>query len=228
MPAPLGLLDLAALAVFLCCWFGYAMLVDRVPRIRARSVIAAMDEYRRRWMRAMVGRDNRVFDSMAIGHLMSSGTFLATTAIFILGGLVALLGAYDMGRHVVSALPFAAPTSQALWEIKIGLLLLIFVAAFFELTWSLRQFNYCLIIVGGIGPEADEAAFAQAEIAARVANRAARHFNTGLRAYYFGLAAITWLVHPLALIGASLLVLAELHRREFRSVAREALRASGG
>lgn len=226
MIGPLGLTDLAALAVFLCCWFGYAMLVDRVPRIRARSVIAAMDEYRRRWMRTMVGRDNRVFDSMAIGHLMSSGTFLATTAIFILGGLVAMLGAYDMGRHVVSALPIAAPTSQALWEIKIGLLLLIFVSAFFELTWSLRQFNYCLIIVGGVGPSADEAAFAQAEIAARVANRAARHFNTGLRAYYFGLAAITWIVHPGALILASLLVLAELHRREFRSVAREALRMS--
>ncbi|WP_439577228.1 DUF599 family protein, partial [Elioraea sp.] len=122
---------------------------------------------------------------------------------------------------------FAAPTTQVLWEIKIGLLLLIFVSAFFELTWSLRQFNYCLIIVGGIGPTADAAAFAQAEIAARVANRAARHFNTGLRAYYFGLAAITWLVHPLALILASLLVLAELHRREFRSVAREALQATG-
>ncbi|WP_439577227.1 DUF599 domain-containing protein, partial [Elioraea sp.] len=105
MPGPLGVLDLAALAVFLCCWFGYAIIVDRVPRIRARSVIAAMDEYRRRWMRAMVGRENRVFDSMAIGHLMSSGTFLATTAIFILGGLVALLGAYETGRHIVSALP---------------------------------------------------------------------------------------------------------------------------
>lgn len=94
------------------------------------------------------------------------------------------------------------------------------------MTWSLRQFNYCLIIVGGIGREADQAAFAQAEVAARVANRAARHFNTGLRAYYFGLAAITWIVHPLALITASLLVLAELHRREFRSVVREALRGT--
>ncbi|WP_333671646.1 DUF599 domain-containing protein [Elioraea tepidiphila] len=190
-------------------------------------MIAAMDEYRRRWMRAMVEREARVFDSMAIGHLMSSGAFLATTAIFILGGLVAMLGAYDMGRHVVSALPFAAPTSQALWEIKIGLLLLILVVAFFELTWSLRQFNDCLIIVGGIGREADQAAFAQAEVAARVANRATRHFKAGLRAYYFGLAAITWIVHPLALITASLPVLAELHRRAFRSVVREALRASG-
>ncbi|WP_291298527.1 DUF599 domain-containing protein [Elioraea sp.] len=219
---PVGLLDLAALTVFAACWFGYAAVVDRVPSIRARSVIAAMDEHRRRWMRAMVGRDVRVFDAVVIGNLMSSGTFLATTAIFILGGLVAMLGASDMGLRVVGALPFAATTSEGLWEIKIGLLLVIFMAAFFELTWSLRQFNYCQIIVGGIGREADEAAFAQAETAARVANRAAKHFNTGLRAYYFGLAALAWLIHPLALVAASLLVLAELHRREFRSVVRDA------
>jgi uncharacterized membrane protein len=60
-------------------------------------------------------------------------------------------------------------------------------------------------------------------MAAAVANRAARHFNTGLRAYYFGLAALAWIIHPIALILASLLVLRELHRREFRSVVRDAL-----
>ncbi len=220
---PLSLLDLAALAVFASCWFGYASVVDRVPSIRAKSVIAAMDRHRRRWMHAMVGRDPRVFDAIVIGNLMSSGSFLATTAIFILGGLVAMLGASDMGLRVVGALPFAAMPTEALWEIKIGLLLLIFMSAFFELTWSLRQFNYLQIIVGGIGPGQDEEAFAQAEVAARVANRAAKHFNTGLRAYYFGLAALAWLIHPLALMAASLLVLAELHRREFRSVVREAM-----
>jgi uncharacterized membrane protein len=111
--------------------------------------------------------------------------------------------------------------------VKVGLLLLIFIAAFFELTRSLRQFDDCLIIVGGIGRDADEAAFAQAGIAARVASRAARHFDTGLGTSYFGLAAITWLVHPLAPIAASLLVLAELHRREFSSVVREVLLESG-
>ena len=61
---------------------------ERIVALDKRRVwhpYAAMDEYRRRWMRAMVARDNRVFDSMAIGHLMSSGAFLATTAIFILG-----------------------------------------------------------------------------------------------------------------------------------------------
>ncbi|MBY0335804.1 MAG: DUF599 domain-containing protein [Acetobacteraceae bacterium] len=218
----LSYLDLAALAVFAACWVGYSAVVDRVPRIRARSVIAAMDEHRRRWMLALLGRENRIADMATIGNLMASTSFLANTSIFILGGLVALLGAPDLGRRVLSSLPFAAPPQgDFAWEMRIALLMLIFIRAFFELTWALRQFNYCSIVVGGIGP--DEADRAQALVAAEVANRAARHFNTGLRAYYFGLAALAWIVHPVALMLASLLVLRELHRREFRSVVRQAL-----
>ncbi len=223
--AGLSWLDLAALAVFALCWVGYAAVVDRVPAIRARSVIAAMDEHRRRWMLAVLERDNRIGDIQIVGNLMASTSFLANTAIFILAGLVALLGAPDLGRRVLASLPFAEPPAGDLaWEIRIALLMLIFVRAFFELTWALRQFNYCSILIGGL-PQGTEHA-PQAEVVAAVAGRAARHFTTGLRAYYFGLAALAWIVHPVALVVASLLVLRELHRREFRSVLREALAAS--
>lgn len=218
MPA----LDLLALAVFALCWAGYAALVDRVPAIRRRSVIAAMDEHRRRWMIAMLDRDNRIMDTQIIGNLMNSTSFLANTSIFILGGLVALLGAPDLGRRVLASLPFAEPPANDwAWEMRIGLLLLIFIRAFFELTWALRQFNYGSIVVGTIGAGREH--LPRAEAAAEVLNRAARHFNTGLRAYYFGLAGLAWIVHPLALVAASLLVVRELHRREFKSVVREAL-----
>ncbi len=218
MPA----LDILALAVFALCWAGYAALVDRVPAIRARSVIAAMDEHRRRWMLAFLERENRIMDTQIIGNLMNSTSFLANTSIFILGGLVALLGAPDLGRRVLASLPFAEPPSNDwAWEIRIGLLLLIFIRAFFELTWALRHFNYGSIVMGGIMPGTADRSRALA--AAEVLNRAGRHFNTGLRAYYFGLAALAWIVHPVALMLASLLVVRELHRREFRSVLREAL-----
>lgn len=224
---PLTLLDWLALAVFAGAWIGYSSLVDRHPKFIARSVIAAMDEHRRQWMRTMLTRDNRIMDTQIIGNLMSSTSFLANTAIFILGGLVAMLASPDLGARVFGSLPFAVAPDPAMWELKITLLLVIFVRAFFELTWALRQFNYCSIVMGGIAagtPTAD--AERRADMAAKVANRAARHFNTGLRAYYFGLAALAWIVHPLALIAAVLLVLRELYRREFRSVVREALNES--
>ena len=88
MTLPLTLLDWIAFAVFILCWVVYSAIVDRIPTIRSRSVIAAMDEHRRRWMRAAQMRENRIADISAIGNLMSSTSFLATTSIFLLGGLI--------------------------------------------------------------------------------------------------------------------------------------------
>jgi uncharacterized membrane protein len=220
----LSLSDLLAIAVFVASWVGYALVADRLPGLHRRSVIAAMDQHRRRWMRTMLTRDNRIMDTNIVGNLMNSTSFLANTAIFILGGLVAMLASPELGARVFDVLPFTNAPDPAAWEIKIALLLLIFTRAFFELTWALRQFNYCSIVMGGVPQDpADPTREFQAEMAAKVANRAARHFNTGLRAYYFGLAALAWILHPLALILASLLVVWELYRREFRSEVRAAL-----
>ena len=225
MPDFLTPLDLMALAVFLACWIGYSTVVDRVPSMRKRSVIAAMDEHRRRWLMHLIPKENRVADVGIVGNLMSSTSFLANTCIFIIGGAMALLSSPELGRRVLSAMPFAeTPMSDGGWEARVLLILLIFVRAFFELTWALRQFNYGSILIGGLGRTAE--AMPAARIAAEVVNRGARHFNTGLRAYYFGLAALAWMVHPVALVLASLWVVYELHRREFRSAVQAALAAS--
>ncbi|MBP0445630.1 DUF599 domain-containing protein [Roseomonas sp. SSH11] len=218
-------LDMIALASFVLCWVGYATVVDRVPSIRRRSVIHAMDEHRRRWLLSTIPKDNRIADVAIVGNLMSSTSFLANTCIFIIGGGLALLAAPDVGQRVLGAVPFAETPTVGGWEARVLLLLVIFVRAFFELTWALRQFNYGSILIGALGHT--EAARPGAEVAAQVVNRAARHFNTGLRAYYFGLAVLAWMVHPVALILASLWVVSELHRREFRSAVRAVLSAPG-
>ena len=226
MPGFITPLDLAALAVFLLCWVGYATVVDRVPSIHRRSVIHAMNEHRRRWLRNAVPKENRIADVGIVGNLMSSTSFLANTCIFIIGGGMALLAAPDVGRRVLNAMPFAeTPMTDGGWEARVLLLLVIFVRAFFELTWALRQFNYGSILIGGLGRT--DAALPAADIAAEVVNRAARHFNTGLRAYYFGLAVLGWMVHPVVFMLASLWVVSELHRREFRSAVQAALAAGG-
>jgi len=46
---------------------------------------------------------------------------------------------------------------------------------------------------------------------------AAETFNDGLRAYYFSFAALAWFVSPMAMVLATLLVVAILYSREFRS-----------
>ena len=94
-----------------------------------------------------------------------------------------------------------------------------FVYAFFKFTWSLRQYNYACILVGA-APFPNENIGKHEEFAKRAGDliaNAGRHFNMALRAYYFGLATISWFIHSGIFIVMTLWVVLVIFRREFRS-----------
>ena len=211
-------MDLVALLYFLVCWKGYSYYSER-DRQSGGNLLRVTNEYRMNWMHEMLKRDVRTMDSIMIGNLSRSITFFANTTIFILLGLVTMLGYSEKVEGIVEDIPFATPSSGLVWEFKIFLLIVIFVYAFFKYTWSLRQYNYTGIFIAAAPASTDQQDthddIAQ-KGAALVAN-AAKHFNLGLRAYYFGLAVLAWFVDPHAFILATTWVIYVTYRREYRS-----------
>ena len=61
---------------------------------------------------------------------------------------------------------------------------------------------------------------ARAAQAAEINITAAKSYNRGLRAIYFALAAIGWVIGPLGLIATSVIAATVLMRREFASQSR--------
>ena len=209
--------DLIAALWFFACWVGYALFADRLHG--RPSLMRSMEAYRRLWMRQMLERDNRIVDSQIVGNLMRSASFFASTTLIIIGGLLAALGRSDQAVSLLNELPLAIRTSALLWEVKVLLLAVLFVYAFFKFTWAFRQYNYCLILIGAValpGRITEEATRIAARTA-EIASSTARHFNGGMRAYYFGLAALSWFVHPWLFMLATAWVVVVLYRREFRS-----------
>jgi uncharacterized membrane protein len=209
-------LDIAALAVFAACWWGYPWYAARREE-RSPGLVLLTNRYRHEWMRQMLARDLRMVDTSLIATLTQSSTFFSSTTVLILGGLVALLGTSETVQSALGKLPGAVRTSEQLWELKLLLLVAIFMYAFFKFTWSLRQFNFAGILVGAAPPVASEAGEEIARRAGQMTALAAEDFNQGLRAYYFALAALTWFVNPVAFIVGSLGVAAILFMLEFRS-----------
>ncbi len=214
----LTLLDFAALAWFAGCWIGFTIYADYGER-RAQGVTTIVDEFRRLWMMNMVGRELRMIDTLIQGNLLSGVAFFASTSLLLLGGLVTVLGATDRAVAVLGDLPFAEAVPRTAWELKVLLLILIFVYAFFKFAWCHRLFNYCSILLGAAPLETRESAHSQrfAERAARLHALAGRHFNRGLRAYFFALAGLSWFIHPVLFIAATTWVTFVVHHREFRS-----------
>ncbi len=218
-------LDIAACLFFVMSWAGYANFAVW----RARSVPtlhSCMTGYRRQWMVRMIERDNRMVDVNIMRNLTRSSQFFASTTMLVLGALIALLGYVQQAMDVVSGLPFTVKASQRLLEIKIMLLVLIFVYAFFKFSWAIRQLGFCSTLVGA-APRAPkdnpEQYAADIERIAAVTSYAGTNFNNGLRAYYFALAALTWFLHPYLMLIATAWVVYILYHREFASKTLRAL-----
>jgi uncharacterized membrane protein len=186
-----------------------------------------MLEVRRAWMRAMLGRDNRITDASLIGHTVHSATFFASTTVVALAALLGVLGNLDRTHAAVQGLASAAETSRVLLEAKVMLLVLVFAHGFLKLSWALRQLNYCVALIGAAPLKPDAARRdAFAERAALTVTLAVGSFNAGIRAYYFAFAALAWLFGPGPFALVTTGMVAMLLWRQFGSAAAEAIRRS--
>lgn len=221
-------LDWIAIGWFLVAWIGFGWVVNS-GRF-GHTLTAAMEDHRRRWMRTMVSRDLRIIDTSIMAGLQNGTAFFASTALIALGGAFTLLSQTDRMLAVFQDLPLHLPATAAEIEIKIVGLIVIYAHAFFKFGWAYRLFNYASIMVGGVAmtlahPEARDTALAEAARAAEMQVLAARHFNRGLRAFFFSLGFLGWFLGPLPFLTATSFVLAILLRRQFGAEARIA--ASG-
>jgi uncharacterized membrane protein len=216
---PLDWLDVIALIWFFAIWLGYQWFASWSVRHGRHSVMSVMSEYRKDWWQQVLEREQRIVDAAILTNLSNSATFFASTTLLILGGLLALMGTSERVIAIVAELPFTSRATETVWEYKLLLLLAIFVYAFFKFTWSLRQHNFSSVLVGA-APSHDSDPEKRRDYvvrSARIATYASDNFNYGLRAYYFGLAALTWSLNAWIFMVATVWVAGILYLREFRS-----------
>ncbi len=221
----LALLDWLALAAFFIAWIGYAMFARRRA---VGSLLATTNRYRQLWMLQATSRENRVVDGVVLQNLSTSPSFFASTTILIVGGLLAVLGTQGAAQLIIE-FPFAAATSAFVFDLKLLLLIGIFVYAFFRFTWSMRQYTFGALLIASMPDakafERGEARRAEyADRAGRVVGMAAETFNDGLRACYMSFAALMWFSSAVAFALATASIVFLLYRREFRSDVLEILR----
>ncbi len=213
-------LDWAALLLFFAGWGGYVWFARHLADQRP-SLLASTNRIRRDWMLQVTHREVRVVDGVLLQNMSSSPSFFASTTILIIGGLLAVLGS-NSASQVVNEIPFAVRTTSLVFDMKVVLMLAIFVYAFFRFTWSMRQYTFGALMVAS-APEEWQFAEQQlsreafAERAGRVVGLAAETFNDGLRACYFAFAALGWFVSPVLFAVATGGVIYVLYQREFNS-----------
>lgn len=218
-----SLLDLTSVVILLVAWGGMGFIIERESP-KHPSTHSLMRAYRARWMETMITRDPRMFDMLALNSLRQGSSFFASACMISIGGGVALLGQAE--RLAGLATDFSSELSAPLivWESKILLVVLLLASGLLKFIWSIRLFGYCAVVMGATPNDpSDPQAIVDASRAGKLNIYAARSFNRGLRAVYFALAALAWLLGPIALLAATLSTVWMLYRREFNSQSRSAI-----
>ncbi len=205
-----------ALIAFIAVWIIYTWFADH-SRWSEQSLPSIMNFHRHRWMREVLHRDMRIPDATIMGNFVQSAVFFASTAILIIGGLVTTLGASDRAQEAMNALPFVSPASQALWQLKVVSLILVFIYAFVKFIWAVRLANYSSLLISAAPYYADKINEEYAVELGKMIGLFGVHFNQGLRANFFALAMLGWWIGPHFFVLSTCMVLWVLYRREFRS-----------
>lgn len=214
--------DIAATCATLLAWGWIGWRIEH-PAVGKPSVSIMMAEHRRGWMLAFLDRVPRIFDAQILGTLRQGTAFFASTSMLALGGLLAVIG--NPTPLIGVAHDFSKATTPVIaWQLKLCFVGIFLIYGFLKFVWASRLFGYCAVVMASVpnDPEHPDA-MPRATMAGELNIRAAMNFNRGLRALYFALAALAWILGPAALGFAAIVTTYTLWGREFSSLSREVL-----
>jgi len=217
--------DSAAVLWFLTLWGGYTFYAKR----KAKTVSCLSFEMRRKrnhWMQQMLSRENKMADVALISTLERNVSFFASSTLLILAGLLtALVSSGSLAEVLAYLAPWREISKEAV-QMKILFLAVIYVFAFFQFTWALRQYGFAGVLITS-APDGKNLTTEElglyASRTSKVVDLAGHSFNYGLRAIYFSLATLSWFIDPVLFMATSIVVLAVMRHREFHSKVLKAL-----
>jgi uncharacterized membrane protein len=212
---------LMGVAWLLFCWLGYSILARKRAR-RVFCIASVLHQYRHQWMCKMLQRENRVADASLLTNLERNASFLASTSVFVIAGLVTGLASSEKLYAILPALPFTLTDDPVSVQFKLIVVLMIHVYAFFTFTWAMRQYGFCAVLLGAAplhdDPDIDGlTGKIYVRHMAKVIDRAGHTYNYGLRGFYFSLAVLAWLLNIWVFAVAVAFIMLILYEREFHS-----------
>lgn len=211
-------LHLAAVLLIFTLWAVYS------PALRLLgqgSLNEQLHVVRLRWFHVHGGisREHRVFDAIMLGHINSSISYFGSATLLVLAGLVgSFFNINDIYLAAVQ-LKFVDDVTLNLFTLQFAVVTLILALCFFNFTYAMRQMAYTFALLGGLqeSPGSSVQQRIMSEQAATVLTEAIRSINSGVRGFYYAIAALFLFTGPLPCIAATLGVTALLIYRQLSS-----------
>lgn len=151
-------------------------------------------------------------DVIAIQTLRNStmaATFLASTSVLLIMGVLTLSGEGDHLNNSWHVLNNMGATHAELWLTKLIFLLLDLFVAFFSFSMAIRIYNHVGYLIN-VPISLNHKAISPKHVAAHL-NRAGSYYSMGMRAYYFTVPLVFWLFGPHFMLASTVILLPVLY-----------------
>ena len=161
------------------------------------------------WVETVMAREKDILAVQTLRNSTMAATFLATTAVLLIIGVLTLSGQSGHMEGTWHALNVVGATHAELWLIKLLFLLLDLFIAFFSFSMSIRIYNHVGFMIN-VPLTLKHRVISAAHVATHL-NRAGRFYSIGMRAYYFLVPLVFWLFGPHFMLASTVLLLVVLY-----------------
>lgn len=201
----LSFVTCAVLLVLYHIYLSYKERKNPAYTVQAVNVIA-----RTAWVEAVMEERKDILAVQTLRNSTMAATFLASTAVLLIIGVLTLSGQGDRLEATWHVLNIIGAKHAELWLAKLLLLLLDLFVVFFSFSMSIRVFNHVGYMIN-VPLTLKHKSISPSHVALHL-NRAGRFYYVGMRAYYFMVPLVFWLFGPHFMLIATLLLIAILYR----------------
>ncbi|TRZ89473.1 MAG: DUF599 domain-containing protein [Rhodocyclaceae bacterium] len=199
-------LFLSVLLLILYHWF----LRRKERRDPSYTVQAVNRIARTAWVENVMREGKDILAIQTLRNSTMAATFLASTAVLMIIGVLTLSGQGDKLDATWHSLNLFGAKHPELWMLKLICLLLDLFFAFFSFAMSIRVFNHVGYMINV--PSSLNHKSITPEHVAIYLNRAGWFYSLGMRAYYFSVPLLFWLFGPHLMLLATLGLVFVLYR----------------
>lgn len=196
----------ALLLIIYHAYLRHKVRKDPTYTVQAVNVIA-----RTAWVETLMAPGKP--DVIAIQTLRNStmaATFLASTAVLLIIGVLTLSGQGDKLSSTWHALNTYGAKHSELFLIKLIMLLMDLFVAFFSFSMSIRVFNHVGYMIN-VPLSLNHKSITPQHVAVHL-NTAGRYYSIGMRAYYFSVPLVFWLFGPHFMLLATFILIPVLYK----------------
>lgn len=184
-------------------------LAYKVKKRPTYTVQAVNRIARTAWVETIMNERRDVLAVQTLRNSTMAATFLASTAVLLIIGVLTLSGQAANLNTTWHALNALGATHNSIWLVKLLVLLSDLFVAFFCFSMSIRIYNHVGFMIN-VPLTLNHKMISPQHVALHL-NRAGKFYSMGMRAYYFSVPMVFWLFGPHFMVISTILLIFVLY-----------------